>query len=664
MTSHPQIDGAFPGERGARLPLLTALALAALPQATTVNFAILALFLISLAARFHGGSVARLLASLVSCAIIFIVGAGWIYISYRTLLGLQAGLSLLMLLLSLKVLEARSARDFSVMVSLGCFLCASNLFISQSLLSMLYQLAIIALLLAALVRLHSRGEPGGFSYKISLRLITLGLPMAVLIFLLVPRQGAAFRINLSGKDVNLSGMSDSLSAGSFADVVLSTEVAFRATFPTEPVPDTLHLYWRANVLYECNGFDWSRGTEIPPTKSPEPTQTSRDLRQRITIEPHANRWMPALDRPVSRERNADLMPDQVLFSRVPLYLSTSYEVVSRVGGSEQGLSPLWKARLCQLPQDTDPRVKFLAASLTGRDASDTIKRVLRLFRTGGFRYSLSPGTYNKKNGVAEFLFERKVGFCEHYAAACALLLRAAGVPARVVIGYQGGELNKVGNYVIVRQSDAHAWCEAYVDDTGWIRIDPTTIVAPDRISSGLEAFLDLEPGAQEGLAGLVGRSGLNHLLRGVRLFWDNLDYQWTAGVVSFDELAQSTLLSTAGVAAAAHRFVLWSILAAGLAMCLWALRAWKWPSGPPADLPKRAFERLRRTVHRRGLRSAPSEGPIHFLERAAKEFPVASQQLAAFRDWYAATRYAEKKVATAAEAQRLVRSIKRRLSAK
>jgi transglutaminase-like putative cysteine protease len=633
----------YPGERQARTLLFAGLSAAVLPQFWTADpWAVLA-FLGVIVARFVGGWFAGVLCGAAARIAVFVIGATLIYVTHHSLLGLNAGLTLLLLLLTLKLMESRTARDFSVMATLGCFMCTSNLFLSQTLLAMFYELVVMTILLSALIRVSAGSRVSvGRCVALSARIFAGALPFAAILFIFVPRQGTAFRINLQGKDVNLSGISDTLSAGSFEQVVLSQALAFRADFPQGSIPEAHRLYWRANVLHDGNGFDWRRGRRIAPLPPPAATRNSEDVVQRIMLEPHGARWMPALDRPVSRVRNADLEGDQIVLSRSPIFLSSRYEVVSRTGGSETRIHPRWLEIESALPKSLDPRIIELATQLKRASTQDTIRQVLRYFRTGKFTYSLSPGKYDPKTGLVDFLFNRKVGYCEHYTAACATLLRAAGVPTRVVVGYQGGELNNVGNYVIVRQSDAHAWCESWVDGEGWVRVDPTLVIAPDRISAGFEAFLNSQPNAQRGFSGFAGRIGIDGVLKAIRQLWDSLDYQWSSGVVSFDETTQSAMLSIAGIATGAESALLWLIAITGVAGAI----AVAWQFGirrrpVPTDRARIAYNAVQSLVERKGVDISASEGPTDFLSRVARIFPQALPELEDFNTWYTSVRYGE-----------------------
>ncbi len=639
MKASPEQSHLYPGERGARSLLLIALVLVVLPQLTTVDLWVLVVFVGIVFARLIGGRAARIVSGRTPRMLLFLFGVVAVFSTHNSLLSLNAGLSFLLLLLTLKVMESRTAREFSVMATLGCFMCVSNLFISQTLLAMVYQIVILLMFLASLARQNSGGSmPIASAFRSALRMLTLGLPVAAVLFVFVPRQGGAFRINLQGKDLNLSGISDTLSAGSFSEVTLSTAVAFRANFREGRIPESHQLYWRTNVLFEGNAFDWWRGSSFPPLPPQGREITDVDVFHRITLEPHGGKWLPALDRPIHRIQEAYIEAGYVLFSRAPIYLSRSYDIHSRPGPTRSEMNQTWQRRLTTVPPRLGQRVVELANSLRQPDAQTTVRQILKFFRTGGFAYTLSPGPYTGAGAMEEFLFDRRKGYCEHYAAACATLLRAAGVPARIVVGYQGGELNAVGSYVIVRQSDAHAWCEAWIENDGWTRVDPTLVVAPDRISAGFVAFMDSQTTSQSGLARFAGQVGIDSLFRSVRLLWDTLDYYWTSQIVSFDETTQATLLALSGIASRFQTVISLLIAAFGLVFFVMTYRLLGQRS-KRLDPAKRQFEKVRRTASARGFVTASTIGPMDFIRGAASVFPNASQELREFGRCYIRDRY-------------------------
>jgi hypothetical protein len=268
-----------------------------------------------------------------------------------------------------------------------------------------------------------------------------------------------------------------------------------------------------------------------------------------------------------------------------------------------------------------------------------VQRALNFFRVSGFVYSLSPGTYASPE-LDEFLFKRKIGFCEHYAAAFASLMRLVGIPARVVIGYQGGELNEIGHYLIVRQSDAHAWCEVHLPGQGWVRVDPTSVIAPDRVNGGLQSYLETSASARSPMEHAVSSAVWRDLQRRARLYWSNLSYQWNLRVLSFDRDTQRSFFAAFGFINFSD-YNLATVLMFGTVIMLGALLVWLRRTPPAAlgDPAHRWYTRYCQRLANAGLVRQPAEGPLRFAERAAGLYPALAPAFREVGRLYAGLRY-------------------------
>ena len=588
------------------------------------------------------------------------IGLGGVAISYGGFIGIEPGLGVLLILLSLKLLETNTVRDFQVLVLLGWFLCLCGLFFSQELSRWLYLGAVGLLLAASLIRFHLGTSGGGFARPLGLvaKLVAQALPIVVLLFLLFPRNRGDFRFQFSRSVLGVTGMSDQLSPGSFASLTRNENRAFRVDFPDGNVPPLSQLYWRGAVLWRGDGLIWARGARSMVDESRQ--FAGPIVRQRIILEPHGGRWIFALDRPAIGVRDAEFQAGGFLQSIRPIVAPLRYEVTSRPENREVGLMPDHKIEALRKPSQISPQVKALADSWRagGTPDREVVDAALRFFRKENFVYSLAPNTYGS-DALTEFLFQRRSGFCEHYAAAFATLMRIAGVPSRVVIGYHGGEYNRLGNYVLVRQLDAHAWAEVWLKGEGWMRVDPTNVIAPDRISSGSESFLESRTSADSAADGAsASAAGLREMLREARLAWDNVKYQWDLRVVNYDEDAQRTLFNIAGLGDFAPPvIVLWMAIGA-LFLC--GLPAWGLgrARGERAEPLVRDYRRFCRALAKAGVAREPWEGPQQFAERAAAQCP---QHASAIRDaaaLYIAARYARQADA-AAPFKRAVRRLPR-----
>jgi transglutaminase-like putative cysteine protease len=624
-------------------------------------------------ALFGGALVVRLLANQFHLGLprvavkmlLLALGVGGILLSYGSLAGIEPGLGILLILVSLKVLETNTVRDFQVLVLLGWFLSLCGLFFSQVLSTWLYTGFVCTILAASLIRFHYGDVVHGYrrSARMAMLLFVQALPIIVLLFLCFPRSYGGFRLTFGNVLSNISGMSDELRPGSVASLAMSDVIAFRAEFLDGRAPSLPQLYWRAGVLWQGDGLVWHRGR--PPGLEPgEPRKAEAEVRQRISMEPHGGQWLFALDRPVSSVPGAHFEAGGYLRSDSPVRSARRYEVVSRLDLHETSLLEQHRRAALELPRNLSPRVVALATSWRPANGTDreVVDNGLRYFRRQRFVYTLEPGTYSP-HGLDEFLFNRRAGFCEHYAAAFATLMRAAGIPTRLVVGYHGGETNR-GKYIIVRQSESHVWCEVWLKETGWTRVDPTNVIAPERIASGLESYLELQAAAEgrRGIGSSTMMIGLRDILRETRLLWDNLNYQWDLRVLTFDEDAQRSLLSE--FALAPLRWVslaAWNLTAMLVILAFLAL----WLSRPGKlhrDTIRRQYDRFCAIMARRGVKRHATEGPIAFAARAAERFPDDAPRIQMIADLYVTLRYAPRADAPR-ECARVARLFRRNIRA-
>jgi transglutaminase-like putative cysteine protease len=568
-----------------------------------------------------------------------------VFFTYGSVKGIEPGVSLVVILMSLKILEAHTAHEFQVMILGAWILCLCGFFLGQDLATALCLLIAFALLLVALVQFH-RGPSGTLwaPVRVAGKLLAQAAPLAVLLFLFFPRTSGPFRFQLGQARALSSGFSGTLSPGSVAALVNSSEVAFRVEFPDRKIPAPAAMYWRGVVMWQGDGLEW-RAPDAPASiRTPaQNAPGAKVVRQWITIEAHNEHWMFALDWPVEPPPGAWLAPGNYLWSGQTIRKPKKYEVKSLVEIRETELQPRERKALLQLPASIGPATRELAQSWTApnRNPRAIVNVALRFFQTQGFRYSLSPGDY-KKNDLDEFLFHRRLGFCEHYAASFATLMRLAGVPARVVVGYLGGEYNEMGHFFLVREADAHAWCEVWLPDSGWVRVDPTSVVAPDRVNLGLDSFLERRAASghpetrQSAFARNLAQSPIFY---SIRIAWQTLNYAWDARVLSFDADVQESLFSAAGMTEGGP----WILIARafGIAIFLLAIYAgWMaWRTHSRRDRVKALYERFCRKAARLGARREPWEGPSDFSHRAGRILPNDSDQIRRITDAYVRLRY-------------------------
>ncbi|MSQ66717.1 MAG: DUF3488 domain-containing protein [Gammaproteobacteria bacterium] len=561
-----------------------------------------------------------------------------IYDHYQGQLGRDAGVALLTTLLGLKLVELRTPRDFYVTCLLTYFLVATNFFFSQAIPTALYLLGVTVLTTAALARANTPpGVSGPACGWLAVRMVAESVPLMIVCFVIFPRlPGPLWGVPTDSSQA-ITGLSDEMTIGRIARLGTSDEVAFRVDFDGVR-PRARYLYWRGPVLWQTDGRTWRAG---PQALSEPPPVIARGTRYRyeVSLEAHGQRWLPALDALTSTSAVGSLGRARELISTQLVKRPVRYTVESAVDYSILEISPADRAAALALPPGAHPKTRALAQSWRTRDPAPgvLIDTALALFAQDPFTYTLLPPLL-KGDPIDGFLFATRAGFCEHFAAAFVVLMRAAGVPARVVTGYQGGEYNSLSDYFLVRQSDAHAWAEVYLAPRGWVRVDPTAAVAPERVSLGIGSFTE-----RDGALRLLDDKGMAMALwRSTRQLWDSANYQWSRWVLGYDVERQRGLLESLGLqdlspaALAAWLGGLMSVPLVVLALLVLRSPA---PRKTPAG---RAYARFCQRLARVGLVRAPHEGPLEFAERIALTHPDLALQTRHIAQLYALVHYGDR----------------------
>ncbi|MBJ7308653.1 DUF3488 domain-containing transglutaminase family protein [Rugamonas sp. CCM 8940] len=565
--------------------------------------------------------------------------------TYHTLLGRDAGVAMLALLLAFKLLEMRARRDLFVVVFLCLFLLLTNFFYTQTALTGATMLLTVLLLLTAQLSFQFTGAVPPLRRRVGLaaRIIAVAVPPALLLFLMFPRiQGPLWGLPGDAHGAR-SGMSDTMSPGAVSTLAQSDDVAFRVRFDA-PAPAQRLLYWRGLVLGDYDGRSWRRLPRLRGVLRPEiqVAARGRPLRHQVTMEASGQRWLFLLEMSDPELQLADYRlgsSDELeLYTQSPIEQRLRYTTRAWLDFTVQGdARPAQLERWLQLPAGYNPRALGLAAQLRRASPAESVQAVLQMFREEKFIYTLNPPLLGR-DAVDGFLFDSRAGFCEHYAGAFVVLLRAMGVPARVVTGYQGGERNPLDDYLTVRQSDAHAWAEVWLAGAGWRRVDPTAAVAPERVEHGLARALP--PPARFSLAGLGQLMSLGGdapaWLQQLRFSMSAMNNAWNQWVLDYNpERQRSFLEELAGAVGNARA-------GAALALCaalLWCLRRWRGRLRPE---PLAAlYEEFCRRQARHGFVRGAAEGPQDYLARlqamAASEEKHAAMR--SFLNLYGALRY-------------------------
>ena len=561
-----------------------------------------------------------------------------LFLQLRTFNGLSAGTALLSLVAGLKFLETRARRDLYAVALIVYFLCLAALLRSESFWLLLYLIGVACLTAAALLRLTLSTPLHDWSVDLRYvgRISAQALPVAVVLWLFFPRFDAPLW-QLPGERGNArSGLSDSMSPGDIVDLALSDEIAFRVRFDGAP-PPAAERYWRGPVLHDTDGHTWRNlgpGAESAATLVP----TGRAYSYTLSLEPHAFNWLFALDWPDHWSvPDGHLNADDTLVQGEPVSRPMDVSARSHTHVSTaEALRATVRRRDTQLPSNRNPRTIALAAELrrSHPDDLELAQAVLERFHREEFFYTLSPPPLGE-NSVDDFLFDTRRGFCGHYASAFATLMRAAGIPARIVTGYHGGTYNPYAGYWLVRQSNAHAWDEIWIAGRGWLRVDPTAAIAPARVEAGLDGTLAAEP------LGMGIRARLPWITD-LRLRLDALGQVWRQRVLRFNQVAQLSLIERLGIEEPdAQKIVL--VMTAGLVLAfawlLWQLRREQYKeSTDPAVV---AYRRLCRRLAAVGLARRPHEGAEGYAARVGRARPDLAAPVAALCSSYSRLRYAK-----------------------
>lgn len=573
--------------------------------------------------------------------------------SYGTFLGREAGLAFLTAAVGLKILEIRTLRDYLITVFLTYFLLLGAFLYSQSMFIAFYGVAVALLTTASLALLNNaQGLRPRAVWRLMGRMVIFGLPICLVMYMFFPRiQGSLWALP---KDAfgNRTGMTDEVHPGSLTSLSTNTTAAFRVEFAGRP-PEPEDRYWRVHVLSDNHDGGWRRST-IRAFDGAGPGDFKGEgptISYTVTLEPHNEHWLPALDWPlqapeVGEPRNGYLVRADRRVNRV-----IRYPLASRLIAGTAPLNILEKRNNLRMEREPPERVRALIGQWRDLSPADTVGAALRYFREQPFRYTLSPPPL-PTGRIEEFIFDTRAGYCEHYASAFVSLMRWAGVPARLIAGYQGGQWNNSGDYLTVYQSDAHAWAEVWLPGRGWTRADPTAAVAPERIELGAEAVRRLvEQGIQPGqlsrseISRLMDRSWLQQQVLQAQWAWDNLNYVWNVWVMGYGPEVQREFMRWLGFDTPSWRSMI-STLAAGVAILLLAAGIAVTQQHVREDPVVRLYRRALQKVARSGPAKSPDEGPRDFQLRLEREAPELARRLKPVTEMYIALRYAENRACT------------------
>lgn len=559
--------------------------------------------------------------------------------AFGTILGQQPGSAMLLLLAFLKLFEMKSTRDIAIVIFMSFFLVASKFFYSQSLLIAVHVFIVVVYLTSLLIVFSDRLGTTRFNERMhkSFHMIMQAVPLMLILFVLFPRMpGPLWGLPRDAQSAT-SGLTDEMSPGSINRLVGSGEVAFRVQFNSEPPPRS-QLYWRGLVLSNYDGTTWrldNAPVYTQPFIVPNGIEET-EYAYTVMLEPHNRHWLYALESTIQYDNLLVVTREMHLLTAGRVTDVMSYNLRSDAVARNMGLFEPERRKNLALPEGLNEKTIEFAEKLfveSNHDNRVYIDKVLRHFAVKEFFYTLSPPLLGE-SAMDDFLFDTRRGFCEHYSSAFVYLMRSAGIPSRVVVGYQGGAMHPFDDYMIVRQSDAHAWAEVWLDNEGWVRVDPTAAVSPNRIENGIESA-----GLERNLLPTILISD-NALLQRARFMLDSFHNSWNKWVVGFNSNRQQELFGLLGFNnISSSNLVFWLVALmtiAGGVVAWWVI--YKDPV-KQKDVIKIYYDKLCRKLAKAGIPHRSNEGAGEFMARVARLLPAKQRELVMITDDYQRLRY-------------------------
>lgn len=595
----------------------------------------------------------------------------------RQVVQLDPAVALLILAFVLKLLEMHHKRDAFIVILLAYIVVITEFLYSQTIPTSLYMGLVMVMITAALIGLNqTQGHLRPVhTFKMAGILLGQSLPLMAVLFVLFPRVAPLWTVPLQSRMAR-TGISDSMSPGEIATLTRSDELAFRVTFEGE-VPENSKLYWRGLVFSRFDGKTWSQartGYGRRPVEWANNLDAPWDalierlgepVSYSVILEPTRRNWIFALPTPVPLTEGIGLVRDFRLFSRRPIQSRLRYEVISFLDHrTERELSDEQRDRTTLLPRTGNPLTRRLATDMRAESSSTEqfVARVLLMFNEEEFVYTLRPPLLGD-DVVDDFILGTKRGFCEHFASSFVFMMRSAGVPARVVVGYQGGEFNPIGNYLAVHQFDAHAWAEVWIEGLGWRRVDPTSAVAPERIEDGLQAAVDAEQSFLEDSPLSWFKYSQTLWLTELRLQLSAIGHYWDTWIVGYNPTVQVRFLGQFMGDVNVKKIGITLFVTFGSVLLFIALLLLKKRKAIPLDSVSREYLTFCRLLEKLGFGRQIGEGPIHYAERIGSVRPEMYDAVRGVTDIYVDLNYSGREDGQSDELKRAVRAFRLRLMA-
>jgi protein-glutamine gamma-glutamyltransferase len=563
-------------------------------------------------------------------------------------LGYESMISLLLTGFILKLLEVKTRRDFVLLVFIALFILSTQFIEYNNMLSALYGLWCLMLICAALMQLYKRSDNVSLRQQLqpNLWLLLQSIPIMLVLFVVVPRLGSFWAVPSPG--AAKTGMSDSMSPGDLTQLMQSDELAFRVTF-NGAIPSRDKLYWRGLVLSAFDGRRWYV-SQRQQWRAAASSNRNKHIAYRgdaisyqVIAEPQGTPWLYSLAAPFEWSDSVIFTRELLIQKAYPLSQRESYSVVSQLNYRLDAIDDRELADNASLPHEGNPETRRVAAQWMAEagSAEKLMERIFALFNKE-FYYTVTPPALGE-NSVDDFLWRSHQGFCEHFASSFVFFMRAAGIPARVVVGYQGGDLNSVDNYLMVHQRDAHAWAEVWLGERGWVMFDPTAAVAPDRINKGISESLSTK---DKQLVGKPFGSSVKVLFM-LRERWDALNYQWTRWVMNYDADLQGQLLEKILGEFSPVRMAVWVVGVLSAVLALLALMVVGRLRKPPVSDERKLYQQICTKLSGAGFKPLAGEPPRQFFLRVAAIRPDLASSLLHIANLFDAMAYGNDAVAKA-----------------
>lgn len=561
-----------------------------------------------------------------------------IIFTFKGFFGRDASLSLLVVMCALKLLETKTLRDYMLVIVLAYFLVGNLFLFNQTIATFGFSIPPLIMLTATLINISFKESEQSkniqFTLKLAGQLLLQSVPVMLILFVLFPRIPGPLWGLPQDANRGMSGLGDSLQFGNISNLTKNSAIAFRVQFKGA-VPERNQLYWRGPVLWHQENRSWTMSSNKIGLQTESVAVFGKPIQYTMTLEPHNRLWMLMLDMPTLIPNGAKLTHDYSVVAEKPVrtrirYDASSYsryQLGAHLGERERLLS-------LQINEGENPKTVQLAKTWANLNPTDKINNALQRYRQQPFVYTLRPPILGD-NPVDDFLFNTKRGFCEHYATSFVYLMRAAGVPARIVTGYQGGEYNPNGDYYIVRQSDAHAWAEVWLAGSGWVRVDPTAAVSPERIESGISEVLD-----ETDELPLMARRDFPWLKKAY-LSWDSVNNGWNQWVLGYDDKKQLDFLKKlSGKNLSLQEMLMWMM---GIITVIMALTTYLLIKQQKAQLnpTQRLYAQYLKQLKRAGLTPHNGETAFAFATRAAKALPNQQTQILNIAQGYNVITYSQ-----------------------